>query len=331
MGRRLRLRADVKSLSDFPSLSGGPRPQPNSAASAGWNSSAIRQPPIQTQAQSQTAQPRAPSAAPSQHSSDQFDGQRSQQPLGERSGGGDEFPPLGGQLNGDAFGPINGLSGPIGSPENELWINGQPVQLPIRDAGSVMQSGQQQQQISSNPPPQQQPSQNGQIPPPPASGIKKYADMTESERWGLPGLLAAFEARRQAEAGGQVDETLPPTLRSAIVMGHDLSSLGLDLDSPDPLYPTFTPFQAVGSSKSAFDFHDRHMIPDFTLPNAYTVTNVPPVNTRMSAFSDGRPHLPPPPPQPHTSLTPIAQQKRSSQSSTSTPATSSKNSPTTNS
>ncbi|KAF2484905.1 hypothetical protein BDY17DRAFT_247985 [Neohortaea acidophila] len=69
-------------------------------------------------------------------------------------------------------------------------------------------------------------------------------------------------------------------------MGHDLTSLGLDLDSPEPLYPTFTPFQAVGSSGSSLDFHDRHIIPDFTLPSAYTVTNVPPLTSRMGTFND---------------------------------------------
>ena len=114
--------------------------------------------------------------------------------------------------------------------------------------------------------------------------------MTENEKWGLPGLMAALEARRQAEGGGQVDDSLPATLRSSVIMGHDLNSLGMDLDSPEPLYPTFSPFQAVGSSGStSFDFHERHIVPDFTVPNAYTVTNVPPLSGRMSAFADGKP------------------------------------------
>jgi CCR4-NOT transcription complex subunit 2 len=30
------------------------------------------------------------------------------------------------------------------------------------------------------------------------------------------------------------------------------------------------------------------MVPDFTLPSAYTVTNVPPLSSRMSAFADGK-------------------------------------------
>ncbi len=288
--RRRTIRADVSSLSDFPSLSGGPRAQQNSTAS-GWNSNAIRQPPVQQQHQAQQgqqAQQRAPSAAPSQQSLDQFDGQRSQQPPIERSagggGGGDEFPPLGGQLNGDLFSQSHGVGSGIGSPDiQQPRMNGQQTQMPIRDSSAFLAGPQQlmSQQQS------QQSSQNGH-PAPLVSNVKKYADMTEDEKWGLPGLMAAFEARRQMDNGGQVDETLPPALRSTVIMGHDLGALGLDLDSPDPLYPTFTPFQAIGSSGSSFDFHERNMIPDFTLPSAYTVTNVPPIQARITAFSDGK-------------------------------------------
>ena len=281
------LKADINSFSDFPSLSGGPRPQQSSSNAGGWNSSTIRQPSTQQQSQGQQSQQRAPSAAPSQQSLDQFDGQRSQQAQADRAGSGDDFPPLGGPVNGDAFGQTNGVSSGIGSPDlQQPRINGQQSQLPIGDSSSFQQN----QPPTTNQPssqPQRQPSQNGQLPPAP-SGVKRYADMTENEKWGLPGLMAAFEARRQAEGGGQVDDTLPPYMRSAVVMGHDLNSLGLDLDSSEPLYPTFTPFQAVGSSGSTFDFHERHMVPDFTLPSAYTVTNVPPLSSRMSAFADGK-------------------------------------------
>lgn len=111
--------------------------------------------------------------------------------------------------------------------------------------------------------------------------------MTESEKWGLEGLSAAYEARRNLESGAPVDETLPPIMRSGIFFGQDLSALGMDLDSLDPIYPTFTPFPAPSNSASAFDFHDRHTVPDFTLPAAYTVTNVPPLASRTAALSDG--------------------------------------------
>lgn len=111
--------------------------------------------------------------------------------------------------------------------------------------------------------------------------------MDENQKWGLDGLLAAFEARKQAEQGGEVDQTLPPGMRSSIFMGMDLNSLGMDLDSPDPLYPTFTPFPAATGQGPSYDFHDRHVIPDFSLPSAYQVNNVPPEASRMGAFSDG--------------------------------------------
>ena len=112
--------------------------------------------------------------------------------------------------------------------------------------------------------------------------------MTEQEQWGLEALSAAYEARKNLESGQPVDETLPPIMRSAIFFGQDLSALGMDLDSIDPIYPTFTPFPAMNSSGSTFDFHDRHTIPDFQLPGAYTVNNVPPLAGRVAALSDGK-------------------------------------------
>ncbi len=114
--------------------------------------------------------------------------------------------------------------------------------------------------------------------------------MTEDERYGLTGLLAAFEARRALEVGQPVDDTLPPVMRNGVMLGQDLSTLGMDLDSPDPIYPTFTPFPLPPerSSGSNFDFFERNVVPDFTLPSAYTVTNVPPLERRMGAFSDGK-------------------------------------------
>lgn len=112
--------------------------------------------------------------------------------------------------------------------------------------------------------------------------------MTEQEQWGLEALSAAYEARKNLEKGQPVDESLPPIMRSAIFFGQDLSALGMDLDSIDPIYPTFTPFPAPNSTGSTFDFHDRHTIPDFQLPGAYTVNNVPPLAGRVAALSDGK-------------------------------------------
>ncbi|TKA79067.1 hypothetical protein B0A55_02512 [Friedmanniomyces simplex] len=229
--------------------------------------------------------------APSQNSIDQFDGQRASQPSVERTE--DAFPPLGGQLNGDAL-QSNGLGSSIASPDSgPAQQNGQQAQLPIRNPSNTYQQQPQQAPIGSGQPAsqpqqlqqQQSAPQNGQAPP---ANIKRYADMTEDEKYGLTGLLAAFEARRALEAGQPVDDTLPPAMRNGVILGQDLSTLGMDLDSPDPIYPTFTPFPVPPErgSGSIFDFFERNVVPDFTLPSAYTVTNVPPLERRMGAFSD---------------------------------------------
>ncbi|KAF2748757.1 hypothetical protein M011DRAFT_421050 [Sporormia fimetaria CBS 119925] len=95
---------------------------------------------------------------------------------------------------------------------------------------------------------------------------KKVADMSESERYGLPGLLSMIP--------------LESPDHSALAVGQDLTVLGLDLSRPDnsPLHPTFgSPFVESNS---------RPVIPpDFTLPSSYTVTNVPPLHTKMGSFS----------------------------------------------
>ena len=324
--------------SEFPTLSGGPRQPAPSSTVAGWNSAAIRQTPGQQQAQQaqlqqqalppaqqQQQQQRAPSTAPSQQSVDQFDGQRMSIPSATRTtAGAEEFPPLGGQTNGEGLSQSNGFGSSIASPDitqTPRATNGQQAELSIRGASNAAfqpppPATQQQAPIGSGQPatqptpqhastaqqislPQQQPAvPNGQAPskaiapsgtvPP---GVKRYTDMNDNEKYGLTALQAAFEARRVLESGGTPDQTLPPAMRNAVFMGQDLNSLGLDLDSPDPLYTTFTPFPAAaaanGGSSGTFDFHDRHMVPDFMIPSSYTVGNVPPLSSRMSAFSDG--------------------------------------------
>ncbi|KAL1800043.1 hypothetical protein ACET3X_000385 [Alternaria dauci] len=95
---------------------------------------------------------------------------------------------------------------------------------------------------------------------------KKLSDMTDSERYGLPGLLTMIPMESPDY--------------SSLAMGQDLTVLGLDLSRPDnsPLHPTFgSPF--VESNVKPV------IPPDFTLPAAYTVTNVPPLHSKMSSFS----------------------------------------------
>lgn len=290
--------ADIDSISDFPTLSGGPRPTAPSTA-AGWNSAAIRQPsaqqPTSTATSNAASQPqRAPSTAPSAQDFDQgFDGGRSQQPSEQASrSGGDDFPPLAGSgpLNGDT----PGLGSTLTSPTAPQQLNAQQAQLPIREASNAAF------QTPSQPPPQPQApigptqvpqstpqaaQQNGQ---PPAPSVKPYADMNDGEKYGLTALAAAFEARHLHDTGqsAQVDPTLPPMMRNGLFLGQDLSLLGLDLDSPDPIYPTFHPFPSAAAGTSSFDYMERNVVPEFALPPAYVVTNVPSLEGRLGGFSD---------------------------------------------
>lgn len=87
--------------------------------------------------------------------------------------------------------------------------------------------------------------------------------MSDIDKWGLPGLLAMLPGREDA---------------SPFVVGQDINSLGIDFDSPEPLLPSLsTPFA---------DINARPAIPEFTLPSAYSVNNVPALHTRMGNFSD---------------------------------------------
>lgn len=292
------MEADILSDSDFPTLSGPPRQQ---QSSGGWNSNnAIRQPPVQQQqptsqqAQLQSQQ-RTPSAAPSHaNSADHYDGARSQQASGDHGGGVSEFPPLGGQLNGDGMRSSNGFGSTLDSPEEtHPQPNGPSSQLPIRDASNAFSQSQQapigsQAQAQSSQPQAQSASDQSPRAAQPSLPVKRWADMTEQEHFGLAGLSAMFEARRQFDTGGVVDETLPPQMSNSILfMGQDLNALGMDLDSPEPLHPTFHVFPDATGSNSMFDSRNHHPVPAFNVPDAYTVTNVPPMHTRINAFSDG--------------------------------------------
>jgi CCR4-NOT transcription complex subunit 2 len=95
---------------------------------------------------------------------------------------------------------------------------------------------------------------------------KKLSDMSDSELYGLPGLLSMIP--------------LDSPDYSSLAVGQDLTVLGLDLSRPDnlPLHPTFgSPF---------VESNAKPVIPaDFKLPAAYTVTNVPPLHSKLPSFS----------------------------------------------
>lgn len=262
-----------KPASDFPSLSGPGQTHQNTITQSNWNAGNLR-----TQSRTQQALPsqRVPSTAPSAQSTEQS-------PPDQRNGTGDEFPPLNGQV--DIFSADNGLA----------QINGQANRsLPYR---STQQTGLPSRQHAGNT--QMSPSTQSLSARAPGTVTKRYADMTESEKYGLEGLAAAYEARKASEAGQAVDETLPTIMRSGLFFGQDLNALGMDLDSPHPIWPSFTAFpaatsqaQGAGSGGGMFDYHDRAIVPDFFIPPAYTVTNVPPLAGRLGSLSDGKIALP---------------------------------------
>lgn len=113
--------------------------------------------------------------------------------------------------------------------------------------------------------------------------------MTEQERYGMQGYIARVEAGRAIAAGQPVDPTLPTVERNwaTLQAGVDINNLGLDLDSTEPIYKTFHVFPDMTSGGS-FDSSRRNPVPDFQVPPAYYVNNVPDSASRMAAFADGR-------------------------------------------
>lgn len=270
-----RASTDISS-SDFPSLSAGSAQSNQANAPSNWNGGAAR---AQQRGQTILSQ-RIPSAAASTQSNEQV----VQSPPEQRSHDvGDEFPPLNNQ--GDPFG-----SDTVRSPDSLPQVNG----LQYRDGHQ--QAGLSPQTLHSNANTRRlSPSAKPLTSRAPGAGTKRYADMSEREKYGLEGLAAAYEARKALESGQPVDETLPALMRSGLFFGQDLNALGMDLDSPDPIWPTFTAFpaatsqaQGAGSGGGIFDYHDRAIVPDFFIPPAYTVTNVPPLAGRLGSLSDGK-------------------------------------------
>ncbi|KKY27057.1 putative not2 family protein [Phaeomoniella chlamydospora] len=95
--------------------------------------------------------------------------------------------------------------------------------------------------------------------------IPNYSQLSAQDKWGLPGLLAIIRHPSQDIAH--------------LAIGHDLTGLGLDLNSQEPLHPNFaTPF-APGTTA-------RPVETDFTLPTCYSVANVQPLHERIPSFSE---------------------------------------------
>ena len=94
--------------------------------------------------------------------------------------------------------------------------------------------------------------------------LESLASMSELDRFGLAGLLHLV--RNDGSNLG------------SLAVGQDLTTLGLDLSQPEPLYPTFaSPF--ADSTSSTVE-------PDFSVPACYSVQNIHPLNTKVASFSD---------------------------------------------
>lgn len=90
------------------------------------------------------------------------------------------------------------------------------------------------------------------------------SQMSAIDEFGLPGFLSTISNEN-------------PDV-SYLARGQDLTTLGLNLNSAEPLYPTFAgPFAEPGS---------RPMQPDFRLPECYTVDNIHSVKDKVPHFSD---------------------------------------------
>lgn len=100
---------------------------------------------------------------------------------------------------------------------------------------------------------------------PGANDLPDYSQMSAQDKFGLPGLLGILRHQSQS-------------IRD-LAMGHDLTSLGLDLNSQEPLHPSFaTPFAPSTPA--------RPLESDYTLPACYTVANVQPLHERIPSFSE---------------------------------------------
>lgn len=94
--------------------------------------------------------------------------------------------------------------------------------------------------------------------------MKPWIEMEGMEKWGLAGLIAQMNISED---------------QAALARGQDLTQLGLDLNSNEPLHPTFaTPFSSPT--------HTRPLDADFHIPQCYSVANVKPMQERWGTYSD---------------------------------------------
>ncbi|RMZ86929.1 hypothetical protein DV736_g5846, partial [Chaetothyriales sp. CBS 134916] len=91
--------------------------------------------------------------------------------------------------------------------------------------------------------------------------------LSDRDKWGLKGYLALTEG--------------PNLAFRSLTKGQDLAAHGLNMNSDQPLLPTYTgPFAAPNSHPL------RPLDTEYSIPDCYTVKKVAPLHTRINSFSD---------------------------------------------
>ncbi|KAI5785983.1 hypothetical protein FPQ18DRAFT_349959 [Pyronema domesticum] len=152
---------------------------------------------------------------------------------------------------------MNGAPGLTNNPPSNLAMGQQQPPRPSPAPGLSLPSQLQQQQ-----PLQKPPGVNGDGPGVPMG--PSTTTTSEDERFGLAGL---FSAMRNDFGDG-----------TSLAKGQDLMMLGLDINQPEALWPTFaSPFMELETGT---------VEPDFALPQCYTVLNTQPIHNKVHGFSD---------------------------------------------
>ena len=92
-------------------------------------------------------------------------------------------------------------------------------------------------------------------------------NMTEREKFGMKGYIAEQDSASQAGR--------------ALMRGVDLSTLGINMNSQEPLLPTYPgPWAEPGAQPL------RPLDSEYTIPDCYTVKKIAPLSTRINGFMD---------------------------------------------
>jgi len=289
-------------LSEFPSLSNNPGMSGGNQASM-WSSTAnpgsrnISAPvqrnqgtPLSSQAnQEDLFSPGGASRVGSQQGSFRFGNQGGPPPQQSQPSTGEDFPPLNRGANGDmsaerlgtlGFGPQAGSSlGGLQTARNNGLLNalsandgasqarsppgfGVPGSSRPQDddgANKTLSSAEQQNPDGSS----GESREDRELQPP--EGIDLLAGMPEADKWGIKGLKTLMNNHSDYQA---------------MVIGLDHGTLGLDVNSPDPISSQV--YSIFDETPPRPTVNGQRM----SLPDCYTVTNVQPIETKITGFNE---------------------------------------------